>query len=94
MIAAIRTVNRKMRERRYIVVVVKVYLMVKHQLGDVNRNPEGDGVWLHGGSSMQPVLDCFTIELNPLHRCSSRRRTRFVRSFLDLYASPANRIAA
>ena len=66
-IAAIMVVNRKMRERRYIVVVVKVYLMVKHQLGDVNRNPEGDGVWLHGGSSMQPVLDGFTIRFDLVH---------------------------
>ena len=67
-IAAIMVVNRKMRESRYMVVVVKVDLMVKHQLGDVNRNPEGDGVWLHRGSSMQPVLDCFTILLDTVHK--------------------------
>jgi len=66
MIAAIKTVNRKMRESRYIV-VVKVYFMVKHQLGDVNRNPEGGGVRLHGGSSMQPVLDSFTIRFDLVH---------------------------
>ena len=67
MIPAMMTVNRKMREARYMV-VVKVDLMVKHQLGDVNRNPEGYGVWLHGSSSMQPVLDCFTILLDTVHK--------------------------
>jgi len=66
MIAAMMTVNRKMRESRYMV-VEKIYLMVKHQLGDVNRNPEGGGIWLHGGSPMQPVLDCFTIRFDLVH---------------------------